>query len=182
MSATADRYRTLAAKMTERIAAVPDDRWEAPTPCEEWSARDLVGHLVEATGMFFGFIGKEAPSGPPVEDDPLGAFTAARDAMQAALDDPATAEQEYDGMFGRTTFAASVDGFICADLVVHAWDLARATGQDETLDPAEVRRVHELLKPMDEKMRGPGAFGPKIEPPPDADEQTQLLCFLGRQV
>jgi len=182
MTDTSDRYRALAAAMTERIAAVPDDGWDAPTPCEDWTVRDLVGHLVDTTGMFFGFIGEEPPAGPSVDDDPAGAFAAARDAMQAALDDPAIAGKEYDGAFGRTTFSRSVDGFICADLVVHGWDLARATGQDEHLDPDEVHRVHEALKPMDEKMRGPGAFGPKIGPPPGADEQTELLCFLGRQV
>jgi len=182
MTETADRYRTLAGAMTDRIAAVPDDGWEAPTPCEGWTARDLVRHLVDTTGMFFGFIGADPPAGPSVDDDPAGAFAAARDAMQGALDDPATADQEYDGLMGRTTFAKSVDAFICADLVVHGWDLARATGQDERLDPDEVRRVHDALKPMDDKMRGPGAFGPKIEPPPGADAQTELLCFLGRPV
>ena len=101
------------------------------------------------------------PAGPSVDDDPLGAFTAARDAVQAALDDPATAAQEYDGMFGRTTFAESVDGFLSADLVIHRWDLARATGQDETPPRRRGARVHEMLEPMDEKMRGPGAFGPE---------------------
>ena len=178
----ADRYRSLAASMTDTIAGVPEDRWEASTPCEDWMARDVVRHLVDTSGMFLGFIGQDAPAGPSVDDDPLGAFTAARDAVQAALDDPATAAQEYDGMFGRTSFAKSVDGFLSADLVIHRWDLARATGQDETLPVDEVRRVQEMLEPMDEKMRGPGAFGPKIEPPPGADEQTKLLCFLGRRV
>jgi len=42
--------------------------------------------------------------------------------------------------------------------------------------------IHEMLKPMDDKMRGPGAFGPKVDPPAGADEQTELLCFLGRHV
>ena len=125
--------------MTDTIAGVPDDGWAAPTPCEDWTARDLVGHLVDTSGMFLGFIGQEAPAGPSVDDDPLGAFTAARDAVQSALDDPATAAQEYDGMFGRTTFAESVDGFLSADLVIHRWDLARATGQDETLPADEVQ-------------------------------------------
>ena len=122
------------------------------------------------------------PTGPSVDDDPLGAFTAARDAMQTALDDPATAAQEYDGMFGRTTFAKSVDGFLSADLVIHRWDLARATGQDETLPDDEVRRVHEMLEPDGREDARAGAFGPKVEPPPGADAQTELLCFLGRQV
>jgi uncharacterized protein (TIGR03086 family) len=182
MSEIADRYRKLSTAMTERIAAVPADGWEADTPCEDWKARDLVGHLVDTSGMFLGFIGEDPPSGPTVADDPLAAFTAARDAVQSALDDPARAQQEYDGMFGKTTFEQSVDGFLSADLVVHAWDLARAAGQDDSLPVDEVERVHRQLEPMDDKMRGPGAFGPKIEPPPDADPQTKLLCFLGRQV
>jgi uncharacterized protein (TIGR03086 family) len=182
MSNQADRYRSLAASMTETIAGVPDDRWSAPTPCEAWTARDLVGHLVSTSGMFLGFIGQDAPVGPPADDDPLGAFTSARDAIQAALDDPAMASQEYDGLAGRTTFENGVDGFLSADLVIHRWDLARATGQDESLPVAEVRRVHEMLEPMDEQMRQPSAFGPKIQPPPGADEQTELLCFLGRRV
>jgi len=182
MSNEADRYRSLAASMTDTIAAVPDDRWSATTPCEEWTARDLVGHLVSTSGMFLGFIDQDAPAQPAVDEDPLGAFTAARDAVQTALDDPATANQEYDGLMGRTTFEKGVDGFLAADLVVHRWDLARATGQDETLPLHEVRRVYETLKPMDEQMRQPSAFGPKVEPPAGADEQTQLLCFLGRHV
>jgi uncharacterized protein (TIGR03086 family) len=182
MTEPADRYRTLASSMTQCIAGVSDEGWEAPTPCEGWTARDVVAHLVDTSGMFLGFIGQDAPDAPPVDEDPLAAFSTARDAVQAALDDPATASQEYDGLFGRTTFAKSVDGFLSADLVVHRWDLARATGQDETLPPDEVERVHELLKPMDEQMRTPGAFGPKIDPPPGADAQTELLCFLGRRV
>jgi len=178
----ADRYRTLAESMRQTIAGVDADGWAAPTPCEGWTARDVVSHLVDTSAMFLGFIGEDPPSGPPVEEDPVGAFTSARDAVQSALDDPSKASQEYDGMFGKTTFAKSVDGFLSADLVIHRWDLARATGQDETLPADEVDRIHTQLAPMDEKMRGPGAFGPKVEPPAGADAQTQLLCFLGRRV
>jgi len=178
----ADRYRTLAASMTETIAGVDEDQWTAPSPCEGWTARDVVRHLVDTSGMFLGFIGEAAPSAPSVDDDPLGAFTAARDAVQAALDDPGKAAQEYDGMFGKTSFAKSVDGFLAADLVIHRWDLARATAQDDTLPADEIERIHQQLEPMDDKMRSPGAFGPKIDPPPGADAQTKLLCFLGRQV
>jgi uncharacterized protein (TIGR03086 family) len=183
MSDVADRYRKLAAEMTERIAAVPDDRWESPTPCEGWTARDLVRHLAETPGMFFGLVELLAPTGgPSVDDDPVGAFAHARDAVQAALEDPAVAERPYEGLFGSATFEQGISQFVCADLVVHGWDLARATGQDERLDPEEVRALHEAMLPMDEAMRGPGAFGPKVEPPAGADEQTRLLCFLGRQV
>ena len=183
MAAVADRYRTLAAAMEDRIAAVPDDRWGSPAPCEGWSARDVVQHLVDTPAMFFGLVNQPAPTGgPSVDDDPVGAFRHVRDAVQRALDDPAVADLPYEGFMGASTFAKGVDQFLCADLVIHAWDLARATGQDERLDPDEVHRLSEALLPMDDMLRAPGAFGPKVEPPPGADEQTRLLCFLGRRV
>ncbi len=183
MTDISDRYRKLATAMEERIAAVPDDRWASPAPCEGWTARDVVQHLVDTPALFFGMIEEPMPAGgPSVDDDPAGAFQHVRSVVQAALDDPAVAERGFEGGLGKSTFEKGVDRFLCADLVVHAWDLARATGQDERLDPDEVDRLCEAMLPMDEHMRGPGAFGPKIEPPPDADAQTTLLCFLGRQV
>jgi hypothetical protein len=59
--------------------------------------------------------------------------------------------------------------------------LARATGGDERLDPNDVHEAFEASKPMDEMLRTPGVCGPKLDPPPGADEQTQLLAFLGRR-
>ncbi|MDP1819700.1 MAG: TIGR03086 family metal-binding protein [Acidimicrobiales bacterium] len=178
-----DRYRTLSEEMAARVAAVPDDAWTNPTPCADWTARDLVRHLVEAPRMFFGMVEVPPPAdGPPVDDDPSGAFAVVRTAVLDALGDPAVADKEFDGLSGRQTFAQAIDRFICADLVVHGWDLARSTGQDEHVDPDEARRIHESLEPMEHTMRGPGAFGPATEPPPDADEPTKLLCFLGREV
>jgi uncharacterized protein (TIGR03086 family) len=183
MSDISNRYRKLAAAMTERIAAVPDDRWASPSPCEGWTAREVVRHLVDTPAIFFGLVEQPAPTGgPSVDADPVGAFAHVRDAVQAALDDPAVAEKPYEGVFGPSTFERGVDQFLSADLVIHAWDLARATGQDERLDPDEVHGLYEAMLPMDEAIRAPGAFGPKVEPPPGADEQTTLLCFLGRQV
>jgi len=180
MTEISDRYRRRAAAMTDRIAGVADDGWDAATPCEEWTATDLVQHLVDTTGMFFGFIGEDPPGGPPAAEDPAGAFAASRDAMQAALHDPAMAGKGFDGFFGPTTLEQSVDGFLSVDLVVHGWDLARATDQDERMDPDDVEQVHAAMASMGDKLRGPGAFGPEIEPPADADAQTKLLCFLGR--
>lgn len=180
MSDTAEKYRVRAQAMTEKIEGVPEDAWSNQSPCEEWKARDLVDHLVGTTGMFFGFIGKDAPSGPSVDDDPVGAWRAARDGMQAALDDPEIAGTGYDGLFGPTTFEESVGRFICADLIVHNWDLSRATGQDEALPEDAMKEIKAEMEPYSDAMRQPGAFGPEVEPPAGADEQTKFLCFLGR--
>jgi uncharacterized protein (TIGR03086 family) len=68
-----------------------------------------------------------------------------------------------------------------SDLIVHTWDLARATGGDERIDPDTAGVLLEFLTPNDEALRQSGSFGPKVDPPPGADVQVELLCFLGRQ-
>jgi uncharacterized protein (TIGR03086 family) len=180
MSAVADRYGRLAEAFATKIAAVAPDRWSSQSPCAEWTARDVVGHVVETHGMFLGFVGQELGSIPSVADDPAGAFAGARAAVQANLDDPARATAEYDGFSGRTTFETAIDGFICLDLVVHGWDLARATGLDERIDPEEVRRARDRAAEFGDLLRSPGVCGPEVEVAPDADDQTKLLAFLGR--
>ena len=118
---------------------------------------------------------------PSVEDDPLAAWVAARDATQAALDDPSIASREYEGFVGKSTFEKGVEQFICTDLIVHGWDLARAAGLDERIDPQDLADVRAAMAPMGDALRSPRAFGPEIEVPAEADEQTKLLAFLGRR-
>lgn len=181
----ADRYRRRAARFTETVAAVPPDRWSAPSPCPEWDARALVAHVVQAQGLFAGFVGRDAAEGPSVDDDPLGAWIAARDQTQAELDDPTLATAEFDGLMGRTSFEQAADRFLSFDLVVHRWDLARAAGLDDEIpadDLAALQSAVEVMsEQMGEAMRSPGAFGPAIEPPAGADGQTRVLAFIGRR-
>ena len=101
----------------------------------------------------------------------------------ATAADADTAAREHDlPHMGRMSLEHAIDMIYTGDVFLHRWDLARATGQDETLDIDDVRRMHASLLPLDEVLRRPGVFGPKVEPPADADEQTAFLCFLGRQV
>jgi uncharacterized protein (TIGR03086 family) len=182
MTEIADRFQRLSDGFLARAEAVPADAWDNPSPCEGWKARDVVRHVVDTYGMFLGFVGQKLPSGPSVDEDPAGAYRSARDAVLAGLRKPDVAAAEYESpMFGMSRFDTSVDRFLAADAVVHAWDLARATGGDERLEIDEVKNIGEALAPMDEVMRGPGAFGPKLEPPEGADEQTRFLAFLGRK-
>lgn len=178
----ADRFRRLATGFTARVQAVPEDRWESPSPCAGWTARDVVTHIVEAAGSYFPLIGRPLPAGPTTAEDPKAAWSTVRDAVQAGLDDPEIARTEYDGFMGRTSFEGGIDALLCFDLLVHAWDLARAAGLDERLDPDEVHRAFAQAEPMDQMLRSPGVCGPKLEPPAGADEQTRLLAFLGRAV
>jgi uncharacterized protein (TIGR03086 family) len=143
--------------------------------------RDLVGHVVETHGTFLGFVGSDPGDVPSVADDPVAAFDAARTGVQAHLDDPARASVTFEGSSGPRRFDEAVDQFIGIDLIVHGWDLARATGQDERIDPEEVRRVVQATEGLGAASRSPEVFGPALDPPPGADEQTRVLAFLGRR-
>jgi uncharacterized protein (TIGR03086 family) len=181
MSDVSERYRKVATQFTDRVRAVPADAWDNASPCEGWTARDVVDHVVTSTGFFLGRAGIELPAGPPAGDDPAAAWERARGAMQSALDSPDVASAEYETPMGRATLEQTVGQFGVGDVLVHTWDLARATGQDETLDADEVRRLYAVMEPNDEMMRQGTAFGPRVPVPPDADEQTQLIAFTGRR-
>ena len=180
MNAVADRYRTLADAFEERIRAVAPDDWSNQSPCEAWTARELVGHVVGVHGMMLGSIGRELSPAASVDEDPLAAFQAARADVQAVLDDPELARTEYDGLFGRTEISATVDRFLGFDLVVHGWDLARATGQDEKIAPDEVERVWADVQELGDNIRQKGVCGDAVEISDEAPLQDRLLAYLGR--
>lgn len=180
MTEISQRYDRLSAAFARTVAGVPDDRWDRATPCEEWTALDLVRHVVDSHRTFLGLVGGDPPRGPSVDESPAGAFDTARRAVSARLEDPDRATETYEGHFGVRTFEWAVDNFLSFDLVVHGWDLARATGQDEAIDPAEVARIRADAEAWGDMARAPGVFGPAVQPPADADEQTRLLAFLGR--
>ncbi|MEA3078340.1 MAG: hypothetical protein QOF60_3248 [Actinomycetota bacterium] len=179
---TSDRYRKVARAFTERAEAVPPGAWDNQAPCEGWRARDVVRHIVEwMPGMFLTSVGVTLPPIPDVDDDPAGAWEAVNDAIQKALDDPDIASREFDMRVGRYSVENAVAMFCVGDILVHTWDLARATGQDETLDAGEVHGLYEGMLPIDDILRQSGQYGPKVEVPDDADEQTKLIAFTGRR-
>ena len=187
MNEIADRYRRRADRFEQLVVDTPADRWDAPSPCAEWSARDVVGHVVDMHGVMFRPLDRRLSPAPSVADDPVAAFRAARADVEALLDDPATATRECDTPMGRMAVEQHVDGVPSADLVIHGWDLARATGQDDTIDPDEVARMWPDAQGIGEEMRtpdffGPGivVFGPEVAVPDDAPLQDRLLGLLGR--
>lgn len=182
MTDIADRYRTLADAFEAKVVAVRPEEWSNPTPCSEWTVRELVGHVVDVHGMMLKPLPTARREAPSVDDDPVAAFRSARADLQRVLDDPATADTEYDGMFGRTKVSATVDQFMGFDLVVHGWDLARATGQDETIDDAEIERIAAFVERLGTTtMQENGVTGPEVPVPDDAPARDRVLGQLGRQ-
>ena len=97
------------------------------------------------------------------------------------LDDSALADTEYDGAFGRTKVSATIDQFLGFDLVVHGWDLARATGQDETIPEPEIDRILAFVEQLGtDVMQENGVTGPEVAVPADASKQDRMLGLLGR--
>jgi uncharacterized protein (TIGR03086 family) len=182
MSEAADEHRRIARDFTTTVEGVAPDAWDQPAPVEGWVARDVVRHLVEWFPAFLrGGTGITLPAGPSVDDDPAGAWRTQSDAVQALLDDAATASREHDlPHIGRMQLGTAIDMIYTSDVFMHRWDLARATAQDDTLDPDKCAAMLEGMLPMDEALRQSGHYGPRVEVPDDADVQTKLLAFIGR--
>jgi uncharacterized protein (TIGR03086 family) len=181
-SEISERYRKVAEQFTRRARSVPDNAWDNPAPCEGWVARDVVRHMVDwMPGFLFGDTGVYVPTIPSVDEDPAGAWEVLDETIQAALDDPEISAREFDMRAGRYRVDDAVATFCLGDVLVHTWDLARATGLDETLDADEVHRLFAGMEPMDEVLRSSGHFGPRVDVPEDADEQTKLIAFSGRR-
>lgn len=180
MTEVSERYDRIAAGFADRLDGVVPGQWVSQSPCTEWTAADIVDHVVLTHRRVLGSLsGAEAEELTP-DDDRAKCFATARAEVSAALEDPAQASRTISGMFGEQPFESLVSRLLCADTLIHTWDLARATGQDEDLDPVAVQQAMEFLGPIDEALRRPGGFAAKIEPPAGADPQTRLLNFAGR--
>jgi uncharacterized protein (TIGR03086 family) len=183
MSENAQRYRRVASGFTQRVNAVHGDAWSRPAPCEGWVALDIVRHLVEWVPHFLADgAGVTLTVGPSVDADPVGAWLSLSDGIQSLLDDPDQASRIFDHPHvGRHRLDDAVMSFVLNDVLIHTWDLARATGQDETLEPTEVARMFDGMHEIDALLRESGQYGPKVAVAADADVQTQLIAFLGRR-
>jgi uncharacterized protein (TIGR03086 family) len=191
MSEIADRYRRRADAFERLVAGVRKEQWSNPSPCEKWTAVDVVDHVVGMHGVMLRPAGREPRPAPATRDDPLAAFRAARADVEAVLDDPDVVGLEAQTPAGPMTVERQIDEVVSDDLPQHGWDLARATGQDDTMDARDVERLWAITTsiPADlmEKYRRPGAFGPGIEVfgpevqvPAEAPLQERLLGLIGR--
>jgi uncharacterized protein (TIGR03086 family) len=180
MSEIADRYGRISAGFTTRVVNVSPDQWVDLTPCPDWTVRDLVAHVIGTQRGVVARVSAGEPAEVDRDGDLLTPWLEACHAITEVLGDPTRAAAIVGGMFGEQPFETLVGRLVCTDLLVHTWDLARATGQDDRLDPGALSMADEFLSAIDDAIRVPGGFAEKITPAPGADDQSRFLNFCGR--
>lgn len=172
----------------DHVHAVRDDQWGAPTPCSDWDVRALVNHVVGenrwAVPLFGGGTVQEVGDrfdGDLLGSDPVAAWDDSAAAASAAVDDPDAMDRTVHLSFGDfpgREYAMQ----LLVDLVVHGWDLARAIGADDRMDPELVDVCRTWFAGVADAYRSVGAVAARPPVPADADAQTQLLADFGRAV
>jgi uncharacterized protein (TIGR03086 family) len=171
-----------------RVVAIPEGGWRASTPNPEWDVRDLVNHLVNENrwtppllaGSSIEEVGDRF-EGDLLGDDPTGAWgDSSRQAARAVQEDGAM-ERTVHLSFGDVP-GEEYAMQLFADHLIHAWDLARAIGADEQLDPELVTACSGWFSQREDAYRAAGAVGERPEIAPDAGPQAALLAMFGRKV
>ncbi|UQX03860.1 TIGR03086 family metal-binding protein [Streptomyces sp. RerS4] len=172
----------------EHVRAVADDQWDAPTPCTEWTVRDLVNHVTGeqlwvppliAEGRTVEELGDEL-SGDVLGADPVAAWEKAAAAARAAFAVPGALERTVTLSYGPTRGAAYC-AELTADCVVHAWDLARGIGADDRLPDGLVEFALKEVMPYADGLAASGMFAEPLDIPAGANAQTRLLALVGRR-
>jgi len=160
---TADKVKGAATKL------------DSSTPCDKWDARTLLNHVLDTQRYFATTArGEKATLSPDppdlLGDDPVADFEQARKETMTVFGEPGVIEKTGPSL-----------GIAFSDLLLHGWDLAKATGQDTTMPKGLPEAAYEMIhgKFTDEQRKG--VFKPEIKVPDDASPQDRLLAYTGRQ-
>jgi uncharacterized protein (TIGR03086 family) len=164
---------------------VEPSQWSAPTPCADWDVHALVNHVAGEylwlpelmAGKTVAEVGNRF-DGDVLGEDPLAVLARASADAQAAAERDGAPTQLVHLSFGDVAGADYLQQ-MAVDSVIHAWDLARAIGADETLDPELVDFSYPYLEQHAEEWRSGGVFGPE-KAPADSSTQSKMLALTGR--
>jgi uncharacterized protein (TIGR03086 family) len=168
------------------IRTVRQEDLAKPTPCAEWDVRALLNHMVGVCQTYAAvFRGQpvDLPSAAAeaASEPPAAVYSQAAAALLAAMQAPGALKGTLPQPFRELPRAMGAQ--ICvSDQMVHTWDLAQALGRPYTMPEDLATATLELARQVPESdLRGPQAFGPAVECPPDAPAQARLLAFAGRR-
>ncbi len=177
-------------RLAELVAGVGSDQWHKHTPCSEWDVRTLVHHLLYeqhwVAPLLEGMTIEQV--GDRFEGDLLGDDTSTWPRLFASAVREAHDAVAQPGVLQRTVHLSfgDVPGQeyvmeVTSDLAIHAWDLARATGQDDTLDRGAVALLLPWTDANVDMWAGSGLFEARIDVGPEAPDDVRLLGLVGRQ-
>ena len=167
------RYQGASEWTRDKVAGVKD--LDESTPCDNWRVRDLLNHMLETQNYFLSAAkgGDASPPGqtPPelVSDNPTTDFDRAVNDMVSTYG--------QDGVIEKTGPAL---GIAFADMLLHGWDVARATGQDATMPEGLPQAAYDVIHGRFTEEQRKGVFKPEIPVGDDATAQERLLAYTGR--
>ncbi|SDZ16095.1 TIGR03086 family protein [Saccharopolyspora shandongensis] len=167
------------------VSSIREGQWSDPTPCTDWTVKDLVNHLVDVNLAVAASLKHQAPPEPGGTENlnsaPVDAYVRSSETVRAAFDQPRVLELTYQGPFGETTGAALLHVRL-ADLLTHGWDLARATGQPVDLPEELAEQALAFVRRQFTTPVRTGRFDPAQAISEDAPAIDRLAAFLGRPV
>jgi uncharacterized protein (TIGR03086 family) len=178
-------------RMADLVRGVPDELLDRPTPCPAYTLGDLLDHVAGFALAFAAAatktIGDASSQGPSGDASQLGDDWRTRIPHDlAALAEAWREPEAWTGMTraGGVDLPGEVAGLIALDeLVVHGWDVARASGQAYDCDPRSLEVVHDFVAQFSgagqEETRA-GLFGPVVEVPDDAPLLDRVIGLTGR--
>jgi uncharacterized protein (TIGR03086 family) len=177
-------YRLAVESWTARVGAIPADRWDGPTPCSEWTVRDLVNHVVGEDawtvplmrGSTMGEVG-DSLDGDLLGDQPAEAALRSADEALAVVAELLPRGGKVHLSYGDEDMGEYVSQ-LTADHLMHAWDLAAAIGGDTTFDAGLVGEVGAWFADREEMYRAAGVIGPRVDA--GGDPQSELIAAAGR--
>lgn len=177
-SSVAESYDELAEGMATVIASLRADEWDKPSPCEGWTARDVLAHLIDTQRDYLTGHGLALPARPDL-DNPRAAWTAHTAAVRELLADPEVPARPFDGHFGPTTIGDVLLQFYGFDLIAHRWDLAAVTETPYRFTDRELDTLEQAIAGWGEALYQDGVCQ-RAEIPDGADRETRVLAALGR--
>lgn len=168
------------------VARVRPEHITSPTPCPDWDVRLLLNHIIGGNHMFAeiaagGRVDAKGEMQDHTRPDPGTNYMESAEAVLAAWSGPGAMDRECHLPFGDIPAPAAVSIHF-VDIVVHGWDLARATGQDTSIDPdlagAALAISRGLVSP---ELRKLGAFGPEVPVSVADPVHERLVAFTGRR-
>jgi uncharacterized protein (TIGR03086 family) len=168
-----DLYRRAADWTIDKVAGAGD--LDVDTPCHGWTLRTLLDHMLE-TQRYFASAARGEQASPPGPTPPALIGDAPAADLDRARQDVIEAFSR-DGVIDKT---GPLLGIAFADVLLHGWDVARATGQDTTMPEGLAQAAYEHIHGRITDDQRKGVFGPEVPVAGDATPQEKLLAYAGR--